>query len=89
MLDSDECGRADWILMLLAMSTALAPDTTLADLLRDLGGISSERIRLRPPPGKDDDRVVISQKQTLTGGAVLPGFKLRLRDLFAVLDDME
>jgi Uma2 family endonuclease len=33
-----------------------------------------------------DDRTLLKVGQTLTGGAVLPGFKLKLRDLFAVLD---
>jgi Uma2 family endonuclease len=34
-----------------------------------------------------DDSIVFTRKQTLTGGEVLPGFKLRLQDLFAVLDE--
>lgn len=31
--------------------------------------------------------VVLGEKQTLMGGSVLPGFKLKLRELFAVLDE--
>ena len=33
--------------------------------------------------------VVLAEKQTLTGGDVLPGFRLQLRKLFAFLDDMQ
>jgi Uma2 family endonuclease len=33
-----------------------------------------------------DTSTLLKAGQTLTGGAVVPGFKLRLRDLFAVLD---
>jgi Uma2 family endonuclease len=36
-----------------------------------------------------DDRSVLTEKQTLTGDDVLPGFRLRLRELFAILDEME
>jgi len=32
---------------------------------------------------------VLREKQTLTGGDVLPGFKLRLRDLFAPLNELD
>ncbi len=32
---------------------------------------------------------VLTEKQTLTGGDVLPGFRLPLRKLFALLDDIE
>jgi Uma2 family endonuclease len=32
---------------------------------------------------------VLTQKNTLTGGDVLPGFKLRLRNLFALLNEMD
>lgn len=35
-------------------------------------------------PGKS---TVLSEGQTLSGGEVLPGFKLKVRELFAVLDD--
>jgi Uma2 family endonuclease len=35
------------------------------------------------------DSIVITEKQTLTGGHVLPGFRLRLVNLFALLDDAE
>jgi Uma2 family endonuclease len=38
------------------------------------------------PAGKP---VVLSEKQTLTGGDVLPGFRLPLRKLFGFLDDTE
>jgi Uma2 family endonuclease len=34
-----------------------------------------------------DESVLLSEKQTLTGGKVLPGFKLKLRQLFAGLGD--
>lgn len=34
-----------------------------------------------------DESTVLTEKQTLNGGSVLPGFKLKLRDLFAILDD--
>jgi hypothetical protein len=34
-------------------------------------------------PGKS---IVVREKQTLNGGQVLPGFKLKLRELFAILD---
>ncbi len=33
--------------------------------------------------------IVLTEKQTLTGGDVLPGFRLPLRKLFGLLDDME
>ncbi len=33
--------------------------------------------------------IVLTEKQTLTGGDVLSGFRLQLRKLFALLDDME
>lgn len=36
-----------------------------------------------------DDFVVLTEKQTLTGGNVLPGFRLQLRKLFRVLDDAD
>jgi Uma2 family endonuclease len=32
---------------------------------------------------------VLTQKNTLTGGDVLPGFKLRLRNLFALLNELD
>jgi Uma2 family endonuclease len=32
--------------------------------------------------------IVLTEKQTLTGGDVLPGFRLPLRKLFALLDEM-
>lgn len=34
-----------------------------------------------------DEAIVLTEKQTLTGGKVLPGFKLKLRTLFAMLDE--
>ncbi|MFN0053040.1 MAG: Uma2 family endonuclease [Planctomycetales bacterium] len=34
-----------------------------------------------------DDVTQLTERQTLTGGRVLPGFKLKLADLFRVLDD--
>ena len=33
--------------------------------------------------------IVLTEKQTLTGGDVLPGFRLPLRKLFGLLDEME
>lgn len=33
------------------------------------------------------DSVTLKESQTLTGGDVLPGFKLKLRTLFAGLDN--
>ena len=33
--------------------------------------------------------IVVTAKQTLTGGDVLPGFRLPLRKLFGLLDEME
>jgi Uma2 family endonuclease len=33
-----------------------------------------------------DDNVILTEADTLTGGDVLPGFKLRLKELFAELD---
>ena len=33
--------------------------------------------------------IVVTEKQTLTGGDVLPGFRLPLRKLFGLLDEME
>ena len=33
--------------------------------------------------------IILTEKQTLTGGDVLPGFRLPLRKLFGVLDEME
>lgn len=35
------------------------------------------------------DSVVLTAKQTLTGGDVLPGFRLPLRNIFRLLDDRE
>ena len=34
-------------------------------------------------------RIVLTEKQVLTGGDVLPGFRLPLRKLFGLLDDTE
>jgi Uma2 family endonuclease len=34
------------------------------------------------------ESVTLSAKQTLTGGDVLPGFRLPLRNLFGLLDDL-
>jgi Uma2 family endonuclease len=34
-----------------------------------------------------DKSEVLTEKQTLTGGTVLPGFKLKLRELFSILDE--
>jgi Uma2 family endonuclease len=36
-----------------------------------------------------DTFTVLTEKNTLTGGDVLPGFKLRLRNLFALLNEMD
>ncbi len=36
-----------------------------------------------------DDVAVLTARQTLTGGQVLPGFRLRLQKLFALLDDTD
>jgi Uma2 family endonuclease len=33
--------------------------------------------------------ITLTEKQTLTGGDVLPGFRLPLRNLFAVVDDLD
>jgi Uma2 family endonuclease len=33
--------------------------------------------------------IVVTEKQTLTGGEVLPGFRLPLRKLFGIVDEME
>ena len=33
--------------------------------------------------------IVLTEKQTLTGGDVLPGFRLQLGKSFGLLDDME
>ena len=41
------------------MSTAVAQDLTLADVLRQLGGISPRRIRFRPAPGTATEEDVI------------------------------
>jgi hypothetical protein len=41
------------------MSTATARDLTLADVLRQLGGISPRRIRFRPAPGTATEKDVI------------------------------
>jgi Uma2 family endonuclease len=35
------------------------------------------------------DVITLSEKQTLTGGDVVPGFRLPLRNLFAVIDDVD
>jgi Uma2 family endonuclease len=35
-----------------------------------------------------DDVILLTERQTLTGGDVLPGFRLRLQSLFGVLDEM-
>jgi Uma2 family endonuclease len=41
------------------MSTALTDELTLADVLRQLGGISPRRIRFRPAPGTATERDVV------------------------------
>ncbi len=41
------------------MSTAFAPELTLADVLRQLGGISPRRIRFRPAPGTPTEEDVV------------------------------
>jgi Uma2 family endonuclease len=42
------------------MNTATAPELTLADVLRQLGGISPRRIRFRPAPGTATERDVVN-----------------------------
>jgi len=46
------------------MSTALDRRETLADLLRRLGDIPPDRIRVRPPPGKASERDVLRIHRT-------------------------
>lgn len=132
------------------MSTAVAQELTLADVLQQLGGISPRRIRFRPAPGtateedviriRDRERrlfelvdgvlvekvmgywesvlaielarldagyrlvwlinprtrtvavytslakpIILTERQTLTGGDVLSGFRLQMRRLFGLL----
>jgi Uma2 family endonuclease len=47
------------------MSTGVAQELTLADVLHELGGISPRRIRFRPPPGTatEDDVIKIHDRE--------------------------
>ncbi|HLQ45777.1 MAG TPA: Uma2 family endonuclease [Planctomycetaceae bacterium] len=41
------------------MSASIAEPPTIADLLRELGGVSPQRIRLRPAPGRATEKDVV------------------------------
>jgi hypothetical protein len=62
----------------ISQATIAPPDIkTLADLRRRLGGIPLDRIWFHPV----EKSTLIRADQALDGGAVLPGFVLRLSDL--------
>jgi hypothetical protein len=76
-------------------------ELTIADLSEMFGPMPDRRIVREPAPGTASERDVLAIHardnrlcelvdgkvgQTLTGGTVVPGFKLRLQELFAALD---
>lgn len=72
------------------MSLAFDPAWSLQDVQTHLGDIPFDRIRAFPSPGtateedytEPNQSTLLHERDTLTGGDVLPGFTLGIHDWF-------
>jgi hypothetical protein len=80
---------------MITLTPSIAPaESTLADLLEQLGNIPPDRILVKPPLGTATEKDVLEVERrkglapelidgVLEGGDVLPGFQLIVKELFA------